>query len=280
MSTWQFLGLLSAFLLFVVKSVLQYQHNKAKGIAERLPAEGVIESLMLSVVFGTVLSIASTTLPKIESGLGALTDVVRDDPAYMALENAARARHTIEQIGDPVVRQIFSDYLTSETDAYTAALSSIQARKVEISRGKAMKFGESAFKAATVSVDTTSYVAPANWWLNNDGKKYFLTNEDALQRNVKIQRIFIYSTLEERDHLDPTIKAQKAKGITVYAVATDSLPKNMNRDIIIVDDKIVGELFLDEKTRDFDKVVVKIQPEDIKRAREDWNTLIRLAKKI
>ena len=267
-----------AIFVFVLRIIVRYIHNKDKPLAERLIGEDVIDGLLITSIFGIIISIAFSALPDIKSILGEVSSVVEDSPEYKVLQSLTKSRRSVEVITDIEIKNIFTDFLRKETDEYRASISSIANSQIVIRRENAMYFGESAFKAAKVSVNTTSYVSPHSWWLTSEGKAYFFKNEDAIKRGVKVKRIFIYMDNAEHKRLEPVIIQQKKAGVIVYSALVSSLPKGWTRDIIIVDGKLVGELALDMDTRDFNKVDVHAGVEDVKRVNENWEDLLRLSK--
>jgi hypothetical protein len=184
-------GLMAAIIVLTLDLIVKYFGSRA-GSCSNKPLDGLVDSFRMSTILGGIVAILTGNLPDIERGLGALYSVAKGAPEFALLAGAAGAREAVDRLDNPVVRRIFSDYLKSETEQYNKALARVQNQKAEISHDNAMRFGESAFEAARTSVDATSFVAPATWWLNREGKTYLVNNETAIKRGVRIRRIFIY----------------------------------------------------------------------------------------
>jgi hypothetical protein len=276
MNEFQKLGVYLAVILIIIRVAVRFFQNKDKPIVERLIHETAIDGLMIAATLGLVVSLSSTTLT-LQSELKAVTKIVEDSPEYSLMQTIANTRQAIDNISEPSAKEIFTNFYNSVTDEYKASLSSIQNHGMVIPKEKAMLFGESAFIEAKKSVFTTSYVSPSNWWLTPDGNAYFLKNEDAIRRGIRITIIFIYSTESELKELNSIIEKQKKAGMTIYSILASKLPARMSRDIIIVDDRLVGELILEKDTRDFSKVIVNVDQKEVVRVQEEWTDLLRFA---
>jgi hypothetical protein len=277
MNTFQKIAVFLTVFLITLRIIFRYIHNKDKPPVERFIHESALDGFMIAATLGLAVSIYTTTLT-IQSGFGAFTKIVENAPEYSVMQALANARLAIESISEPSAKEIFTNVFDTETDEFKTTLTSIQNHGMEIQKEKAMLFGESVFNSAKKSVLTTSYVSPTSWWLTTEGNAYFLKNEAALRRNVHISRIFIFSSESELKELKPILQKQRSAGVTVYTILASKLPGRMSRDIIIVDDRLVGELILDKDTRDFSKVIVNVDPKEVGRVQDAWNDLLRFAK--
>ncbi len=277
MNTFQKITVFSTVIIIIIRIILRYLDNKKKPIEDRPSIESALDGLMIAATLGLALTIIATTLT-IQSGLGAITKIVEDAPEFSVMQALGNARIAIDDISETSAKEIFTDFIKTETDDFQTKLTAIQNHEIEIPKEKAMLFGESVFTAAKKSVYTTSYVSPSSWWLTTEGNAYFLKNEAALKRSVSISRIFIYANDSELRDLKPILQKQKNAGVTVFSIQASKLPERMSRDIIIVDDRLVGELILDKDTRDFSKVVVNVDLKEVGRVQNQWSDLLRLAK--
>lgn len=80
------------------------------------------------------------------------------------------------------------------------------------------------------SVDGTDL----EWWLSPASRTYLRLQEEALQRHVSIQRIFIYRTWS--DQLESLSRRLHDSGVRTLRVAQDELPPTLRRDLIIWDE--------------------------------------------
>lgn len=80
-------------------------------------------------------------------------------------------------------------------------------------------------------------VGDAAQWEDAVGEKYVIANSDAIKRGVKITRVFIQSRETIRDMVR-ILERQKSLGVQVYAALLEDLPRELNEDYIIIDDRV------------------------------------------
>ena len=78
-----------------------------------------------------------------------------------------------------------------------------------------------------------------NFWLSTAGKRYWKTNIEAIEKGVKIERIFVYSELNKE--LKLLAKQQLDSNVSVYIVQSNTLTNNLLTDMIIYDDNFTYE---------------------------------------
>jgi hypothetical protein len=309
MSNWEIAVICTSAALALLKFYLQYIHRDK---TKPFQAEGTLDTIMLALVVSVLLPIRTTTIPKLEDqmarvelktfaipamqdqmgrmetkiapipamrqGLEALIAMTEQDPLHELVRHVTTASRRLQGIEDDSIKRIFTGQFEWTLKHYREHLVSIQNNNVKIAREQVISFSDAVLENARLSIEATSYVDPAMWWLTPEGTQYLNHNSDAVRRGVKIQRIFIYRSDKEFEALRPIIAAQKTAGIDVYLCDWSRLPKSLYKDVIIMDQKLVGELGVSSDNRDFNTVLVSIAPADVQRVRRDWTDLMRTAK--
>src|SRR5262249_23759929 len=162
---------------------------------------------------------------------------------------------SVSGIKDGTIKAIWSRQFDWASSNFRTELVSIRSDKVKISRGVAQAFGELVIERAQSSIEATSYVDPGKWWSTPEGEIYLNKNREAVRRGVRVRRIFVFRTADERAALDGILKAQKEAGIEVFICDVSRLPGRLQKDVIIMDGKLSGELAVADNG-DFSSVVV------------------------
>jgi hypothetical protein len=88
---------------------------------------------------------------------------------------------------------------------------------------------------SVLSIDT-------QFWESSMGKKFWEENIRAINRNVSIERIFVYETWD--DKLQKLIEKQVAAGVKVFVISQDKLPHYLCVDMIIYDNEFMYKAIL------------------------------------
>jgi hypothetical protein len=91
-----------------------------------------------------------------------------------------------------------------------------------------------------------------DWWYSEEGRKYWQTNLNALDRGVHIERVFIYGTLTpplENLIREQALAIQNGRRVYVYAVQKDVLPDELRADIAIWDESFTYQVELNSDGR-------------------------------
>jgi hypothetical protein len=112
------------------------------------------------------------------------------------------------------------------------------------------------------------------YWRTSEAESYVSENTEAVRRGVKFVRVFTYPTATLREMVD-ILEKHQSLGIEVYVAPAERLPKDLNEDYLILDDRLV---FRTEPTGQTQRVTIdKAEVEqDVKR----FDTLLRHAKKL
>jgi hypothetical protein len=121
-------------------------------------------------------------------------------------------------------------------------------------------------------------VADINYWRSPYSEKYWQANIRALQRGVKVQRIFIDQAETLRSAGD-IFERQKQIGVELYLATTEQVPAELIQDLLIIDDRVysIAELTNDGRVRE-ESVV--IDPVEVEHILSRFNQLLRYARPI
>jgi hypothetical protein len=271
--------------------------------------ESIVGTIMLGIIMGVALKLVTTTLPRLEAtaerteqttrvsehtvdynikprlehlerALDAFLSLTETDHLQDTLNQIAQALRAVNGINDSSIRLLFKQHFDWATTNFTHELVSIRSNKVNIQKEAVLRFSELVISNAQSSIDATSYVDPAKWWTSADGDLYLTKNAEAIQqRQVRIRRIFVYKTDEERETVERLALNQKRLGVDVYIADINKLPTALRKDIIIMDNKLAGTLAI-SPDRDFTTALVTRNPQDIKETIGEWNDLLRVSRRL
>ena len=277
MNSFQLFALLLSVFFFVFKSVMTYFNNIGKPFSERLPVGETVDSLMISAIFGFTISFSASTWPDLKDKLDYMQDVHLSDPLYKAFKKAADARVALDQIQDDTTRKVVETNWRQSTAAYIHDLDFLNQGKVEVSHDQVLRFANAVFGLARNNVKATSFVDQVSWWSGPEGIIYKSRNEEALRRGISISRIFICKNEGELDALKPILNAQSKAGVQVYTLLEREIPDGLDKDIIVLDDKVVGELLIDDADRHFKDLYLNWGFSEVQRVAGAWGDLSKLA---
>jgi hypothetical protein len=103
-------------------------------------------------------------------------------------------------------------------------------------------FGTESLAIAEKSLKAVA-AADVAYWRSTHAVKYLQANAAAVKRGVKFTRVFIQTPETLRGIID-VLQQQKGLGIDIYIAFPDSLPRELNEDYIIVDDRVFTRLEL------------------------------------
>lgn len=76
-----------------------------------------------------------------------------------------------------------------------------------------------------------------DFWNSNAGRRWKQLNYEAVKRGIKITRVFLYDTVDEP--LTILMTEMQQKGIQVYLIKTDLLPKGHHIPMLIADNNLL-----------------------------------------
>lgn len=110
------------------------------------------------------------------------------------------------------------------------------------------------------------------YWRSPEANSYIQSNINAIQRKVRVVRVFTYPTTKLKGMIDILEKQQQA-GIDVYIAPAEQLPKELNVDYLIVDDQILSRREQMQQER------ISIEKGEVDQMVKHFDTLLRYARK-
>lgn len=138
-------------------------------------------------------------------------------------------------------------------------------------------FGIEGFHQAQICVKGVD-AGDISYWNTAYGEKYFEANVAAHERGVIISRVF----LQPKDRLYTSIevfKRQQDAGIQVYIAFAEEVPREFNRDYMIVDDRVIVDV---ELAGDRQGVLrrISIVPEEVEQRKRQFDLLLKYAQSL
>jgi len=132
-------------------------------------------------------------------------------------------------------------------------------------------------EASKRRVQATSLMAvDKDWWTSRAGAEYLDLNQRAVDRGVKIERIFILESEPQREILE-ALHDQVNHGIITSWVLEADIPASLERNIAIYDDEyLVESVFTSRK--EIDSFLISINEDDLDEARESMARLKGIAR--
>lgn len=127
------------------------------------------------------------------------------------------------------------------------------------------------------SLEATWIVADPSYWSSVAAQNYFQANAKAIQRGVKITRIFSWKPETFQDLVD-ILERQQSIGVDVYLIAVDVIPDELKEEILVIDDRIAVayDLTPDGRRR---QERITIHPDKVERISRKFDTLMRHARR-
>lgn len=132
------------------------------------------------------------------------------------------------------------------------------------------------FRNAKVCAYTVA-LGKMQWWRSSHATKYIQANKDAIQRGVKVVRIFIQHEDVLREYKDILVAMQQM-GVDLYTVYPDNIPSELKRDMNILDEQILVQLELTEDGS-IREDTITIDPIKVRQAINDFDKLKGFATK-
>lgn len=110
-----------------------------------------------------------------------------------------------------------------------------------------------------------------HYWRTSHGIKYIQANKDAIERGVKIARIFVQRP-DVIDDYEDILNAMFQMGVELYVVSPDTVPSDLKRDMNIIDEQILVHLELTEDGS-IREDIITIDPIKVAQAKNDFEKL-------
>lgn len=230
----------SDFLKFFLFDVLT---STIIGVVTWFVTRDNISSLLISLVTGTILLVVDLrfqlrmTKEEMTTVLGFYRSAL-DDPFLMATLGSVNASYGgITESKDAFFASRARDRLAACSDDLTRLRDGI----MEVPQEEIHNVLASRVREAKQYVFATSIVKMDDVWSGGSGKEYLHENLEAVQRGIRMTRVFI---VEDAEGLPPeahaVMTAQSDGGIEVKIATMGRLGRDLIRDMILVDDRYAG----------------------------------------
>ena len=138
-------------------------------------------------------------------------------------------------------------------------------------------YGRKGVEKAQKNVKAVAY-EDIESWRTEHLKNVLETNQEAIERKVEIQRIFIL-THENLEQAKDVLDAHKKAGVKVYIVSPDELPStNLLTSYLIVDDQVLVYFYYTRDGRKFTGEKISIETVEVDTAINNFDTILRRSK--
>ena len=208
---------------------------------------------------GFVLAILTATLCGLVGLLFELRSIKQDVEATVSM--------AVPTIEEPIWRQLVDDIRKFDKErrgkgpfdpilfkplyhSITNVVSEIQEGAVPIDdRYEAVELTMALMEHAEETVCATSYIDPKELWRVAWNPSYEKRVADVLRRVKHMERVFIVESSAEAVGLEKVMRAQSNIGIDVRCNCSSQVKTPAGSDFIVIDDRVVGNLSLDEERR-------------------------------
>lgn len=126
--------------------------------------------------------------------------------------------------------------------------------------------GHKAFANAQLCVNAVDF-GQKRFWESEAGRNYLKSNKEAIDRGVRVKRIFAISRKEIEEH-SSVLKAQIAAGVVCKIVS----PNRVEKEYMVIDDKVGVEIFFDQ-SRNYVSERIIVDPSLVADARERFDLI-------
>lgn len=198
-----------------------------------------------------------------------LVDVFNKAPTI-----ADDVEHAVETAG-----AVLRGGLPLYSEAVEQASAEFRQKLEELSRGDyhvkitSVALLTSQARTTKASIKATSIVTMnENWWISPAGAEYWEENVRALERGVRISRVYIFEGARSAQMTD--LMAQQAKaGVSVYHIDKSVLDSELHIDVVIFDDRGVYEI--EPGVRGNSKRMFKTNPVDVRIASQRFEQILQ-----
>jgi hypothetical protein len=233
-----------------------FTYLKSSGDAKKLNTAFVA---VLGLIFSMLLSLRFDVLPKMSHEYSLAGDLASTSRLEQLLKETAEAIRIADNSNEPLMKYM----LETRLNALKQHTDAVRQGSFVVEENEMPEFALEMIKSAKQSILATSYVQFKAWWDTPWGKKYEELNASAVKRGVKITRIFIFSNKSDYDNAKSHLESQKKAGIDVRYVMSNDLENKITSDMVVIDDRLAGELVLTPE-KGMKQAVFRTRPGDIK----------------
>ena len=138
-------------------------------------------------------------------------------------------------------------------------------------------FGAEAFEQTERSIKAAAS-GDVGYWRSIYAQTYFRANSAAVQRGIKVVRVFIQPLTTLQGMVD-ILEQQRGAGIEVYVVQPEDLSRELNEDYLIMDDRVFVrlELTADGHARE---ETISIDEVEVERLVKKFDLLVKHARRL
>ncbi len=224
---------------------------------------------LLSTIITLLIDLVAR-INKAESNLiGAqkLAQILSNEPISQDLQELARNYGLIKEYDFDLYQKIAFDSINQCKRRFRELASGV----VVVPSKSVYDYNITGIKQARHTIKVTHITSP-NYWNSDAGKKFLETSQSALERGVETILIFAISD-EEIQEFKEVFKAQKEVGVRV----SFTKPKRIDREFMLIDDKVLLEYEFDQKENTWIKTII-LDQEEVKKAVDDFQYFITYAK--
>ncbi len=193
-------------------------------------------------------------------------------------EVVKKATHCLAQLETKFRDSLVSEHFQRATEEYLEQLDGLSLGRVRLSPSPSENWIMAArlVDRAHKSGKAVAYGELHEQWNRDYNRAYWEANHRALQRGVKITRIFM---MPEKDiaSLKEVLEEQEKSGIDVYVAIEERVPPNLKKDFAIWDDKYLGYSEV-TATGEIAKGFISINELDVREAERWFENLLHYSR--
>lgn len=213
------------------------------GLVAGLLSHEMLESLLISLVVGSILLIAEARLQLIVlkseliSAVGIHEGILKDPFLLDSVEQLTTGYGSIREAGDSFLLTHAEELISQCTEKMTRLAEGVIHAQPE----EAYHLIVALWKQTQHDMFATIFAKTADYWFPRGGGKQVLTeNLKAIERGVRCTRVFIVEGIEDlTEPIRALIRSQAESGINVKIVFADNLSSDVLVDMGLFDEKYV-----------------------------------------
>ena len=238
-----------------------------------------IESVILGLVLATLVQMFDIQLRQSDSE----DKILRAQTLTQILYEDKWLLDHIQQIVDSyyLVKETWFELFRTQADSAILecrdTVHSLSQGIMYVERRSHISFGSQGIKSAKKSLKGVT-MGGKSYWGSIHGERYINENMEAINRGVKIRRIFLNSQENIQKMID-IIQKHQSIGVDVYIAFVDDVPRDLHDDFVIMDDSLVNCAEY-ESTGRFKRARVSLRLSEVEQMKRKFNVILRSARKL
>jgi hypothetical protein len=247
-----------------------------------ITGSGTIPSMTVGLL-GSILTVLITvrldlqkTETKLLHALGFSQELYEDDWLHHILRQIAQNYFVIKS--DAQVRPVYIEQLQMALQTCYRAIDELAKGIIFIeNEEERIRLMIEAVREAKKSVKAVSHINII-WWVGELGVKFLEENRRAVERGVRVERVFITSEEMNAELLD-LINKQLEFGVKVYVASEKNVPRSIRQNLVICDDVLITEprFNLEGTTQGG---IISTAEYDVSRVRKMWDRLLMFSREV